>query len=127
MGFWEKARGGRVTFIFSLKLSYCHTVILSNYKKMELFRCLGVGKFDSLRVGELESLTVGGLGRQMHPHFSVQLSNCQHAKGMKPLSPISSQTSPRLRVKRKQRVKRLAPASIVLRTPCLAKATSETT
>ena len=84
----------------SSSLSNCNTVILSycqTIKKMELFRCLGVGKFDSLRVGELESLTVGGLGRQMHPHFSVQLSNCQHAKGMKPLSPISSQTSPRLR------------------------------
>ena len=77
----------------TIKLSYCQTI-----QKMELFRCLGVGKFDSLRVGELESLTVGGLGRQMHPHFSVQLSNCQHVKGMKPLSPISSQTSPRLRV-----------------------------
>ena len=30
LGFWEKARGGRATFIFSLKLSNCHIVILSN-------------------------------------------------------------------------------------------------
>ena len=42
LGFWEKARGGRATFIFSIQLSNCHTVILSNcqtIKKMELFRC----------------------------------------------------------------------------------------
>ena len=26
LGFWEKARGGRATFIFSLKLSYCQTI-----------------------------------------------------------------------------------------------------
>ena len=64
LGFGERARDGRATFIFSLQLSNYHTVKL--YKK---WNCLGVGKFDSW-----------GLGRQATLIFSAKLSNCQTIK-----------------------------------------------
>ena len=64
--FWEKARGGRATFIFSLKLSYYQTVILSNCHTIKLSYCQhakGCSPFlqylpKPLRVSVLPSLRV---------------------------------------------------------------------